>query len=55
MHNQLLLDNVVLSFCYLIHRKDVRGKPIAFDESEESDTALSQLQSSAHPQSLVSF
>jgi len=26
-----------------------------FDENEESDTALSQLQSSTHPQSVVSF
>ncbi|XP_004499969.1 protein JASON-like isoform X2 [Cicer arietinum] len=36
-------------------RKDVCGKPIAFDESEESDTALSQLKSSTHSQSVVSF
>ncbi|XP_059451538.1 protein JASON-like isoform X1 [Corylus avellana] len=36
-------------------RKDIYGKPIAFDENEENDTALSQLQSSAHPKSVVSF
>ncbi|CAK8565472.1 unnamed protein product [Lathyrus sativus] len=36
-------------------RKDICGKPIAFDENEESDTALSQMKSSTHPQSVVSF
>ncbi|XP_058788273.1 protein JASON-like [Vicia villosa] len=35
-------------------RKDICGKPIAFDENEESDTALSQMKPSAHPQSVVS-
>lgn len=39
----------------MIFRKDIYGKPIAFDENEENDTALSQLQSSAHPKSVVSF
>ncbi|XP_028788322.1 protein JASON [Neltuma alba] len=36
-------------------RKDVCGKPIAFDDNEESDTALSQMQTSSHPQSVVTF
>ncbi|KAB1209666.1 hypothetical protein CJ030_MR6G029209 [Morella rubra] len=36
--------------------KDIYGKPIAFDDDERGDTALSQLQSSSHPnKSLVSF
>jgi hypothetical protein len=45
----------VFLICYLFHRKDICGKPIAFDENEESDTALSQLKSSTHTQSVVSF
>ncbi|XP_028781348.1 protein JASON [Neltuma alba] len=36
-------------------RKNVCGKPIAFDDNEESDTALSQMQTSSHPQSVVTF
>ncbi|XP_020968975.1 protein JASON isoform X2 [Arachis ipaensis] len=36
-------------------RKDFCGKPIAFNENEENDTAVSQFQSSPHPQSVVSF
>ncbi|KAM3746769.1 hypothetical protein ACB098_06G225900 [Castanea mollissima] len=39
----------------LSEESPVYGKPIAFDENEESDTALSQLQSSTHPKSVVSF
>ncbi|KAL5077648.1 hypothetical protein RYX36_016632 [Vicia faba] len=35
-------------------RKDICGKPIAFDENEESDTAMSQMKPSTHPQSVVS-
>ncbi|KAI9114749.1 hypothetical protein K1719_014447 [Acacia pycnantha] len=35
--------------------KNACGKPIAFDDNEESDTALSQVQTSSHPQSVVSF
>ncbi|KAL1349624.1 hypothetical protein HN51_026130 [Arachis hypogaea] len=36
-------------------RKDFCVKPIAFNENEENDTAVSQFQSSPHPQSVVSF
>lgn len=36
-------------------RKPIYGTPIAFDENEESDSALSQLQSSSHQKSVVSF
>ncbi|KAI4305957.1 hypothetical protein L6164_029282 [Bauhinia variegata] len=35
-------------------RKPVCGNPIAFDEKEESDTALSNLQSLPHPRSVMS-
>lgn len=48
-----------MSFQFVIHvlinRKNACGKLIPFDENEESDTALSQLQSSTHPKSVVSF
>ncbi|PKI77281.1 hypothetical protein CRG98_002226 [Punica granatum] len=33
----------------LSQRKNLNGTPIAFDESEDGDTALSQLQPSVHP------
>ncbi|XP_030484862.2 protein JASON isoform X3 [Cannabis sativa] len=36
-------------------QQPIQGKPINFDENDESDTALSQLQPSPHPKSLVSF
>ncbi|MED6222140.1 hypothetical protein PIB30_061579 [Stylosanthes scabra] len=39
----------------ITQRKDLCGKPIAFNENEENDTAISQFQSSQHPQSVVSF
>lgn len=39
----------------LVCRKHIEGMPIVFDENEESDTALSQLQSSSQPKSVVSF
>ncbi|XP_061349690.1 protein JASON-like [Gastrolobium bilobum] len=48
------LEKALSEESFTSQRKDVCGKPIAY-ESEESDTALSQLQSSTHPQSVVSF
>ncbi|XP_010272277.1 PREDICTED: protein JASON-like isoform X3 [Nelumbo nucifera] len=36
-------------------RKLVNGRPINFEENEETDTAVSRLPSSLHPESVVSF
>ncbi|KAM3746763.1 hypothetical protein ACB098_06G225500 [Castanea mollissima] len=49
------LEKALSEESVITQRKPVYGKPIAFDENEESDTALSQLQSSTHPKSVVSF
>ncbi|KAF7833473.1 protein JASON [Senna tora] len=49
------LEKALSEETVVTQRKNVCGKPIAFDDNEESDTALSQLQSSTHPQSVVSF
>ncbi|KAL2322466.1 hypothetical protein Fmac_026845 [Flemingia macrophylla] len=49
------LEKALSEESVISQRKDVCGKSIPFDENEESDTALSQLQSSTHPQSVVSF
>ncbi|KAK7304977.1 hypothetical protein VNO77_42874 [Canavalia gladiata] len=49
------LEKALSEESFISQRKDACGKLIPFDENEESDTALSQLQSSSHPQSVVSF
>lgn len=49
------LEKALSEESIISQRKDIYGKPIAFDENEETDTALSQLQSSTHPKSVVSF
>ncbi|XP_023894470.2 protein JASON isoform X3 [Quercus suber] len=49
------LEKALSEESVITQRKPVYGKPIAFDENEESDTALSQLQASTHPKSVVSF
>ncbi|KAK7333722.1 hypothetical protein VNO80_30499 [Phaseolus coccineus] len=49
------LEKALSEESVISQRKDGCGKSIPFDENEESDTALSQLQSSTHPQSVVSF
>ncbi|XP_027339813.1 protein JASON-like [Abrus precatorius] len=49
------LEKALSEETFITQRKDACGQPIPFDENEESDTALSQLQSSNHPQSVVSF
>ncbi|GAU32905.1 hypothetical protein TSUD_152650 [Trifolium subterraneum] len=49
------LEKALSEDTVISRRKDICGKPIAFDENEESDTALSQLKSSTHAQSVVSF
>ncbi|RZB99622.1 Protein JASON isoform B [Glycine soja] len=49
------LEKALSEETVISQRKDTCGKSIPFDENEESDTALSQLQSSTHPQSVVSF
>ncbi|RDX91154.1 Protein JASON, partial [Mucuna pruriens] len=46
------LEKALSEESVISQRKDVCGKSIPFDETEESDTALSQLQSSTHPQSV---
>lgn len=49
---------LIFHFCYMFGcRKQISGTPsIEFNETEESDTALSQLQqSSAHYKSVISF
>ncbi|KAL5571334.1 hypothetical protein UlMin_020931 [Ulmus minor] len=47
------LEKALSEETVITQRKDIYGKPLAFDENEESDTALSQLQSS-HTKSVVS-
>ncbi|KAK7276738.1 hypothetical protein RIF29_17883 [Crotalaria pallida] len=49
------LEKALSEGSLISQRKLVSGKPVEFDETEESDTALSQLQSSNPPQSVVSF
>ncbi|CAL0335112.1 unnamed protein product [Lupinus luteus] len=49
------LEKALSEETVISQRKDICAKPIAFDENEESDTALSQLQSSTNPQSVMSF
>ncbi|XP_045824882.1 protein JASON isoform X1 [Trifolium pratense] len=49
------LEKALSEDTVITRRKDICGKPIAFDENEESDTALSQLKPSTHTQSVVSF
>ncbi|KAG5094294.1 hypothetical protein AAZX31_18G106300 [Glycine max] len=49
------LEKALSEETVISQRKDACGKSIPFDDNEESDTALSQLQSSTHPQSVVSF
>lgn len=48
------LEKALSEDIIIAQRKDICGKPIAFDENEESDTALSHLKSSSHPQSVAS-
>ncbi|XP_041005953.1 protein JASON-like [Juglans microcarpa x Juglans regia] len=49
------LEKALSEESFITQKKDIYGKPVAFDENDESDTALSQLQSSAQPKSVVSF
>ncbi|KAE9598442.1 hypothetical protein Lal_00031394 [Lupinus albus] len=49
------LEKALSEETVISQRKDIYVKPIVFDENEESDTALSQLQSSTHRQSVMSF
>ncbi|CAL8138285.1 unnamed protein product [Prunus armeniaca] len=49
------LEKALSEESFISQRKHIEGKPIVFDETEESDTALSQLQSSSQPKSVVSF
>ncbi|XP_048328258.2 protein JASON [Ziziphus jujuba] len=47
------LEKALSEESVVTQRKHAFGNPIVFDENEESDTALSQLQSSSHPKSVV--
>ncbi|KAM5580103.1 protein JASON [Rosa sericea] len=49
------LEKALSEESFISQRKNIEGMPIVFDENEESDTALSQLQSSSQPKSVVSF
>ncbi|PRQ52148.1 hypothetical protein RchiOBHm_Chr2g0152321 [Rosa chinensis] len=49
------LEKALSEESFISQRKNIGGMPIVFDENEESDTALSQLQSSSQPKSVVSF
>ncbi|XP_062105710.1 protein JASON isoform X2 [Humulus lupulus] len=49
------LEKALSEESFISQRQPIQGKPINFDENDENDTALSQLQSSPHPKSLVSF
>ncbi|KAB2610865.1 hypothetical protein D8674_018897 [Pyrus ussuriensis x Pyrus communis] len=49
------LEKALSEESFISQRKNMEGKPIVFDENDESDTALSQLQTSSQPKSVVSF
>ncbi|KAJ7960638.1 Protein JASON [Quillaja saponaria] len=49
------LEKALSEETFISQRKNMLGKPIAFDENEENDTAISQFQSSTHTKSVVSF
>ncbi|MED6179758.1 hypothetical protein PIB30_003973 [Stylosanthes scabra] len=49
------LEKALSEESFIPQRKFVHGKPMHFDDIEESDTALSQLQSSTDPESVESF
>ncbi|XP_050382565.1 protein JASON [Argentina anserina] len=49
------LEKALSEETFISQRKNIEGMPMVFDENEESDTALSQLQSSSQPKSVVSF
>lgn len=48
------LEKALSEESFISQRQPIQGKPIIFDENDESDTALSQLQSSPQPKSVVS-
>ncbi|CAN6571278.1 unnamed protein product [Malus baccata var. baccata] len=47
------LEKALSEESFISQRKNMEGKPIVFDENDESDTALSQLQTSSQPKSVV--
>uniref|UniRef100_A0A6N2KLV4 Uncharacterized protein n=1 Tax=Salix viminalis TaxID=40686 RepID=A0A6N2KLV4_SALVM len=49
------LEKALSEESFITQRKPVSGRPIVFDECEESDTALSRLQASTQTKSVVSF
>ncbi|QHO26860.1 protein JASON isoform X2 [Arachis hypogaea] len=49
------LEKALTEETFIPQRKFVPGKPMDFDDIEESDTALSQLRSSTNPESVESF
>lgn len=42
-------------FSCLIFRKNIKENPVVFEDTEEADTALSQLRPSSHSKSVVSY
>ncbi|KAL3592667.1 hypothetical protein D5086_011307 [Populus alba] len=49
------LEKALSEESVISQRKPISGRPIVFDECEESDTALSRLQTSTQAKSVVSF
>ncbi|KAL9358914.1 hypothetical protein Peur_047037 [Populus x canadensis] len=49
------LEKALSEESFISQRKPISGRPIVFDECEESDTALSRLQASTQAKSVVSF
>ncbi|XP_002530206.3 protein JASON isoform X2 [Ricinus communis] len=49
------LEKALSEESFISQKKPINGRPIVFDEHDESDTALSKLQASTHSKSVVSF
>ncbi|XP_011026221.1 PREDICTED: uncharacterized protein LOC105126897 isoform X2 [Populus euphratica] len=49
------LEKALSEESFIPQRKPISGRPVVFDECEESDTALSRLQASTQAKSVVSF
>ncbi|KAJ9147129.1 hypothetical protein P3X46_029324 [Hevea brasiliensis] len=49
------LEKALSEESFISQKKDINGRPLVFNEHDESDTALSNLQTSTHSKSVVSF
>ncbi|XP_050230485.1 protein JASON [Mercurialis annua] len=49
------LEKALSEESFISQKKSISGRPIVFDEHDESDTALSTFQASTHSKSVISF